>query len=101
MARLNSSPIVESDIAQVLACELPWERFRGSSVLVTGAAGMLPSYAVLVLLALNDARDMDLRIIGLVRNEAKARSILGPVLDRPDFKLLVQDVTDALTLPDP
>ena len=51
-------------------------------VLVTGANGMLPSYAVHTLLGLNDARGAGIRVVGLVRNEQKARRVLAPVLDR-------------------
>jgi len=62
-------------------------------VLVIAAYGMLPSYVVHTLLGLNDARDAGITVIGLVRNEEKARRILGPVLNRPDFRLLATDVT--------
>jgi nucleoside-diphosphate-sugar epimerase len=61
-------------------------------VLVTGASGMLPSYVAYTLLALNDRQGTDIEVVGLVRNEQKARGVLADVLDRPDFELLVQDV---------
>ncbi|WP_265576709.1 NAD-dependent epimerase/dehydratase family protein [Luteimicrobium xylanilyticum] len=60
---------------------------------MTGANGMLPSYALHTLLGLNDTRDAGLHVIGLVRDEAKARRILGSTVDRPDFQLLATDVS--------
>lgn len=88
------SPVVLEDVAEIIGRDLPWEVLDGATVLVTGANGMLPSYAVHTLLGLNDARDAGITVVGLVRNEAKARRILGPVLDRPDFRLLATDVTE-------
>lgn len=85
-------PVVAQDVAEIISRDLPWHLLSGQTVLVTGANGMLPSYAVHTLLGLNDARDAGIRVVGLVRNEAKARAILGPVLDRPDFQLLATDV---------
>jgi len=87
------SPVIAEDVQEILARDLPWDQLDGATVLVTGANGMLPSYAVHTLLALNDTRDAGLRVVGLVRNEAKARRILGATLDRPDFRLLATDVT--------
>lgn len=88
------SPVIADDVARIIADPaVPWDVLNGATVLVTGANGMLPSYAVHTLLGLNDSRGANLRVIGLVRNEEKARQILGPILDRPDFTLLATDVT--------
>src|SRR5947209_20470785 len=85
--------VVAGDVAEILSRDLPWDTLAGSTVLVTGAGGMLPSYAVRVLLALNDARGAGITVLGLVRSEGRARAQLADVLDRDDFTLLVHDVT--------
>ncbi|ROS31231.1 NAD(P)-dependent oxidoreductase [Cellulomonas sp. PhB150] len=95
------SPVVAHDVEEILGRDLPWHELDGATVLVTGANGMLPSYALHTLLALNDARGAGLRVIGLVRNEAKARGILGATVDRPDFELLATDVTRLTELDGP
>lgn len=89
-------PVVTGDVAEILARDLPWERLSGSTVLVTGASGMLPSYVVHTLLALNDRRGAGITVHGLVRDGDKARRLLAGVVDRPDFHLVVQDVTEPL-----
>lgn len=96
-----SSPVIAQDLDEILARDLPWERLSGTTVLVTGANGMLPSYVVYTLLALNDRHGTGITVHGLVRNEEKARRLLADVLDRPDFHLVVQDVTVPLDLPGP
>ncbi|MBB5830379.1 NAD-dependent epimerase/dehydratase family protein [Brachybacterium aquaticum] len=85
----------------MLARDLPWGDLAGSTVLVTGASGMLPSYAVRTLLGLNDDRDAGITVLGLVRNEEKARRALADVVDRADFRLIVQDVAAPLEVDGP
>lgn len=87
-----SDPVVAADLDEILARDLPWEHLRGTSVLVTGASGMLPSYTVFTLLALNERCGAGITVYGLVRNEAKARSVLADVVDRPDFHFVTQDI---------
>lgn len=90
-------PVVSRDLEEIVGRDLPWKEFAGSTVLVTGAGGMLPSYVVHTLLALNDHLGTEISVHGLVRNGAKARRLLAGVLGRPDFQLVVQDVTEPLT----
>lgn len=94
----SGSAVIDRDIDEILARRLPWERLRDTTVLVTGASGMLPSYAVYTLLALNDAHGLGITVHGLVRNETKARAVLADILDRPDFHLIVQDIADPIQM---
>lgn len=65
--------VLSEDIAQVLSDDLPWERLSGKCVAVTGANGMLASFLVKTLLALNDRLEAPVKVVGLVRNVEKAR----------------------------
>lgn len=96
-----STPVVAHDLDEILARDLPWNELAGRTVLVTGASGMLPSYVVYTLLALNDRHGLNITVHGLVRNGDKARRLLAGVLDRPDFHLVVQDVSAPLELDGP
>lgn len=96
-----STPVVAHDLDEILARDLPWSELSGRTVLVTGASGMLPSYVVYTLLALNDRHGLGITVHGLVRNGEKARRLLAGVLDRPDFHLIVQDVSAPLELAGP
>lgn len=88
--------VIHEDVRAVAASELPWESLDGTTVLVTGASGMLPSYAVRTLLQRNDLYRAGITVICLVRNEVKARRMLADVVDRDDVRLLVQDVSQPL-----
>jgi UDP-glucuronate decarboxylase len=89
--------IVQEDIELVVNHALPWDKFRGKSILVTGANGFLPSYLVYTLLRLNDKSNLGINVVGLVRNDTKAKNRFGDLLNRKDFQLLVQDVTSPIT----
>jgi len=95
---LSINPVIQEDIEQIVSVDLPWDTLKDATVLVTGASGMLPSYVVYTLLGLNDKLNSNIKVIGLVRNEEKARKILRPILHRSDFRLITQDITKPLEI---
>lgn len=96
------NPIVEEDVARIVAHNLPWRTFANKTVLISGANGFLPAYMVETLLYLNEVdRSMNCRVIGLARNREKARKRFAHFLDRPDFAVVIQDVTAPPTIPVP
>lgn len=86
------NPVITKDIEGIISNDLPWDELKGKTVLVTGASGMIPSYILYTLLGLNDAKHLGIHVLALVRNEAKAKRILGRILERDDVTLIVQDV---------
>ncbi len=99
--RMNSrrNPIIQEDVAQIAGHELPWDRFSGKTVLVSGANGFLPAYMVETLAYLNELEpSANCKVIALVRNPAKAQARFAHLLGRPDFSLLVQDVCSPIEI---
>ena len=94
------SSVIDEDVRRIIANDLPWDTFRGKTVLITGASGMIPSYFLYTFLALNDLHDMGVTVIALVRNGEKARRVLGSMLDRDDVVLVCQDVAEPLSVDD-
>ena len=94
------SSVIDEDVRRIIASDLPWDTFRGKTVLITGASGMIPSYFLYTFLALNDIKDMGVKVIALVRNGDKARRVLGSMLDRDDVVLVCQDVSEPLMVDD-
>ena len=92
------SSIIDEDVKRIIENDLPWYVFRGKTILITGASGMIPSYFLYTFLALNDLRGMDIKVIALVRNGDKARRVLGSMLDRDDVVLVCQDVAEPLAV---
>ncbi|PTR01575.1 dTDP-glucose 4,6-dehydratase [Mucilaginibacter yixingensis] len=93
-----SNKIIEADLQKIIHADLEWSRFAGKTVLITGANGFLPTYLVYTLLALNDNFNTNVTVLALVRSKAKAEAKFGLLLQRPDIKLIVQDVCDELNV---
>lgn len=84
--------IIREDITEIIASDLPWSEFAGKTLLVSGAAGMLPAYMIETLLSLGKG----VRVLALVRNEKRARERFGAYIARGDLRLIVQDVCASL-----
>jgi len=94
--------VIQDDIAMILGSRLPWEFFKDTTVLVTGAAGLLPSYMVEVLLGMKACKGYGpRRVLGLVRTLSKARKRFVHYWDRDDFALIEGDVAAPPSLDGP
>ena len=89
--------IVREDMCELAKEHLPFEKLKGSSVLVTGASGMLATYIVYFFMYLNETRKYDINVTALVRNEKKAWEKFEDFRDMPYFHLKVQDVCTPIT----
>lgn len=85
--------IVQEDIKNIITSDTKWEKLRNKTVLITGASGMLATYLVYTLMALNINENYNIKVIALVRNEQKARNKFSFFLEHEKFELQVQDVT--------
>ncbi|PKU25981.1 NAD-dependent epimerase/dehydratase family protein [Telmatospirillum siberiense] len=87
------NPVIRADVADILAADLPWESFAGTTVLVSGASGLLASYMVEVLLAMREHKGFGpTRLLGLVRDPQKAWNRFPHLRERNDFTLITGDV---------
>lgn len=93
---LDLHAVILEDLENIVCQPLSWDKLRGKTVLITGAGGMIASYLVYTLLYLNETRAASIRVLALVRNKDKALAHFGPIAERQDFQLLVQDVCDPL-----
>lgn len=92
----NSKSAVYSDVCEIANYDLPWERLKNKILMLTGAAGFIGYYMVLALLTRNDLYNDNIRVIALVRNEAKAKAKFGALLNRDDLVLCIQSVSDEI-----
>ena len=87
--------ILEDDVTNILGTALPWCVFSGSRVLVTGAAGMLPSLMVETLLGMKARLGFGPdQVIGLVRTPARAQSRFAAHAGNPALDIISGDVSN-------
>lgn len=84
--------IIESDLQYITNENLPWETLKNKTVLISGAAGFLPTYIVETLLYLNETKQLNIKVIGLVRNLKKARERFYYYSNDKNLQLISQDV---------
>lgn len=88
------SKIIHDDIQLIIASEyIDWDRFRGKTILITGATGMLPSYIALTLLELNRTRGLGCKILAVCRSKDKFMDIYHRYSAQDGIELINQDVT--------
>lgn len=64
-----SNQIVRGDMEDLAGRDLPYEQLKGSSVLITGASGMLATYLVYFFMYLNETRDYGIQVTALANTE--------------------------------
>lgn len=95
-------PVVEEDLARIVASDLPWNELEGATVLVTGANGFVPAYLVETLLYRNESTGgVPTKVLALVRNREKAGRRFAAYQGRPDLEFVVQDVCEPLKIGEP
>ena len=87
------NPVIEKDIEDILNNKINFKKLENSTVLITGASGMIGSYLMYTLAALNDLQSYNIKIVALVRDKNKIPMYLK---GRPDIIVLEQDVCERI-----
>ena len=80
---------LQADIQSIVSKKLLFEPLADSTVLVTGATGLIGSMLVKSLLSANEVYGFNIKIIGQIRNKEKAKEIFGDLADK--VKLTASD----------
>lgn len=86
MAKVSS---YRDDISDVLRLDLPWEKFNGSNILVTGATGLIGSCLIDVLMSMPS---QTYNVYAAGRNKARAEMRFSKYIHRKNFHFLQYDV---------
>ena len=83
-----------SDVDEILQHDIPWERFSGRRVAVTGPGGFLGGYMARTLLALHRSGRVTepVEVVAVVRSVDRARGRLPDVADDPQLSFLEWDL---------
>lgn len=76
---------LEQDFINISEAEfIPWEKLRGSTILITGATGLIGFTLVHALVYANRRKGLNLKILALVRDEKRARERFSQLNCRSD-----------------
>lgn len=94
--KLLENKMYMEDVKYVTELGLPWEKLQNKKLLITGASGLIGSFAIDVLMEINKIFGMNCRICALGRNEQAAKVRFANYWDSPLFCYLCHDVNDPL-----
>ena len=92
--RLLDSALFQQDLETVSGLDLPWDKLEDSSIMISGATGMIGSTLIHVLMKKNHEEDLNCRICALGRNEAKGRSRFPGYWDDKNFTFIACNIDD-------
>ena len=84
------------DLAIITKSAVNWRMYQDRTVLITGATGRLGRYIAETLADVDLQYNLNMRILGLARNEKKAREIFDNLLDLPNVEFIYQDVNEPI-----
>lgn len=91
------NPVLAEDIEHIIQRNKEiLNKYKNSTILVTGATGLIAKSLILTLLAANEILNLNLKIVGVARNQEKVKIYFDELLKRSDFKVLLQDVRDKI-----
>lgn len=88
--------LYQEDIAFVAESELPWEKLKNRSVLISGARGMIGSALIDVLMYRNQKYDMGCKVYALGRDKEKAKERFSYFEGSPYFAFISWDINEPL-----
>lgn len=95
---LNEIKLYRDDIAYISNLNLPWEKFKNSSILITGASGLVGSCLIDVIMKRNRDFDMNCKIYALARNKEKAAKRFSYWWDSDLLNFVAHDINLPLEL---
>ncbi|MCL2597334.1 MAG: NAD(P)-dependent oxidoreductase [Paludibacter sp.] len=86
--------IFREDI-KILSEKYDWSVLHNSSILITGATGLIGQHLVSLMLYLNENKKTDISIYALVRNRQKAKNIFG---NEAEIRYIVGDIRQPISI---
>lgn len=101
MREWTKDEVLQQDLERIARDgQIDWERLRGATVLVTGATGLIGGLLVRALVCAGEDRGLDLHVLALVRNRAKAEEQLASFLGH-GLELVVGDILSPVSVEGP
>lgn len=93
--------ILQEDMELLVNSGCPLEQLKDSTVLVTGATGLIGSQVVKALACANRLKGTNIRVLAFVRSREKAKKVFGELLNREDVDLVLGDVNRGVKTEEP
>ena len=88
--------LYREDVDAAAGDDLPWEKLADSTVLITGATGLIGTFLTDTLMRLNATKRLNCHVIAVARSERNAQARFGTCFGNPLFSFLAHDVREPL-----
>lgn len=89
-----NSKIFLDDLEDIAISEIPFEKFKDTTLLITGATGLIGSLIVKTMIYVSNKYDLNITVISVVRDEKKMKDIFDQYTNSRGFRFVVSDITD-------
>ena len=97
---ITDNLLFQEDLDRISSLDfISWGNLDGTSILLSGATGMIGSLLVDAILYKDEKEGLNCKVIALGRNAEKARKRFGSAWDSPFFQFVECDVNKAETMP--
>lgn len=88
--------LYKEDLAYIASLDLPWNKLRDSSMLISGGTGLLGSFIVDAIMNLNEIRHLNCHIYAIGRNKERAQARFPYLQDSDLFTFVAADINKSL-----
>ena len=93
--------ILENDFMDILNSNVSFEEFKDCTFFITGATGLIGSNMIKALLYVSEKKGLNIKILALVRNLAKANVLFADYLNNSALQFVVGDlICDQIQIPE-
>ncbi len=100
MDKIRNHKLYQEDLTDIASRDLPWEKLKNSSIMISGATGMIGTLFIDALMRQNRDMGLHCHIYALGRNAQKAGKRFGDTFSDPHFSFLEADINNASFSPD-
>ncbi len=102
MSNVLESKLYKQDIKRIIESDfLDFTKLKNSSIMISGASGMIGSCIIDVLMELNSInKEFNCKIFAIGRNEERAKDRFNKYWDNDLFSFIICDVNERITLND-
>lgn len=93
----SENPDYQKDVEKVIQTQLDWKKLNNKSLLFVGASGMIGTFLIDCLMALNEKQKLNVSIYAMGRNQNKLESRFIKYKDNQYFHVVVGDILEPLT----
>jgi nucleoside-diphosphate-sugar epimerase len=98
MMKFFNNTLYQEDLACIASCDSNWKTLENSTILITGATGLIGSFLVDAIMFRNEHYGSHIAIYAISRNTVYAKNRFDKYWENPLFKFIAHDVIDTITL---